>query len=118
MNSPKIGDEATGSYRIGNDSQYLAADDFPADGKSVSLVITKGTWEEVIAPNNRKKQMWCLHFKGTEKKLALNNTNAKTLTSMFDSNEITSWYGKKIDLFRAIINAFGNPKTPAIRIKT
>jgi len=117
MNNLKLGDEVTGSYRTATDSNYLAADDFNSNGKLVSLTIEKGCFEEVTSPNNRKKRMLCLHFKETNKALAVNATNAVTITKALGTNQVSEWKGKKISLYRTTVKAFGNPEMPCVRVK-
>ena len=116
MSNLNLGDEVTGSYRLASDSKHLAADDLNTDGKPISLTIEKGVFEEVISPGNRKKSMLCLHFIGATKALAVNATNAKAITQILGTNQVSEWKGKKVSLFRTTIKAFGNDNMPCIRV--
>ncbi len=124
MKNLNLGDRVTGSYRTAfdpndkNRSKHLAADDFNSNGQPVSLTITFGTYEEVISPGNRKKKMAVIHFKETEKGLALNATNARAIQDILGTNQIAQWEGSKISLFRTTINAFGRQNVPCVRVKT
>ncbi len=124
MKTLKLGDKVTGSYRTvidpndKNRSLHLAADDFDSSGKPVVLTITEGIKEEVTSPGNRKKEMPVIHFKETEKGLALNVTNAKKITQILGTNQIEQWKDCKIALYRTTVNAFGDPNTPCIRIQS
>ena len=116
MNNLKLGDKVTGSYRTAQESKHLAADDFNSNGKPILLTIIDGVFEEVISPGNRKKNMCVIHFKETKKGLALNTTNAKTISAILGTNQIAEWKDKKIKLFRTTVKAFGNPAMPCVRV--
>lgn len=57
-----------------------------------------------------------LHFKGVKRGLVLNKTNAKVIALMH-GNKMDAWVGKRITIFATTCKAFGNDKTPCIRVE-
>jgi len=108
--------QVTGSYRQASESEFLAADDLPMD-RDICLTISGASIEQVTSPNNRKKEMICLSFEKTPKKLALNRTNGRSIAKIADNTQVEVWTGVKICLYRTTIKAFGDPKLPAIRVR-
>ena len=113
---PKPGEVVTGSYRLLDDSRFLAADDLSCDSKPVTLTISDATVELVTAPTGTKRVMPCLHFEGTSKLWAVNKTNGRTLTRLFHTNKPIEWVGQRVLLHRVLVHAFGDPDMPAIRV--
>ena len=75
------------------------------DGKAVTVTIKAMTIENVGQPpkDEEKPVLW---FKGTEKGLILNKTNAMLVASMYGP-ETDHWMGKKIVLYSTKVKAFG-----------
>lgn len=96
------------------DSDYLEAAHLDGD---VTLEIS-----EIIPRNQRKAKDGkpidkpILLFKGSKRGFVLNKTNAKIIALNF-GNKMDSWAGKRITLFPTTCKAFGNDKTPCIRVK-
>ncbi len=103
-----------GSYRQLVESEFLAADDII---DNITVEISGASIETVTSPNNQKKQMICLSFKGARKKLALNRTNGRAIAKIAGTPKVEEWTGVKICLYRTTIKAFGDPQLPAIRVK-
>ena len=117
MRKIKVGESITGSYRLPDESNFLAADDLPSDeNKTIALTITNATKEVVTSPTNQQREKVCLHFEETSKILALNKTNARSISRVL-KNEIKNWFGAKIYIYRTTTKAFGNDQLPCIRIK-
>ena len=57
-----------------------------------------------------------VYFKETDKKLALNIANIKTIQKIYNETRADKLVGKKIQIFRTTTNAFGEVK-PCIRIR-
>lgn len=105
---------AKGSFNQCSDSPHLCADDITHD---VALEISGATKEEVTSPNNKKKTMICLSFKGAKKKLPLNKTNGKIIAKIAGSPAVENWIGANVILYRSYIKAFGDPELPCIRVR-
>lgn len=56
-----------------------------------------------------------LRFKGTDKGLILNKTNARTIGLTY-GNEMDEWSGKQITLFATTCEAFGET-VPCVRVR-
>jgi len=55
-------------------------------------------------------------YKGAKKQHVACRTVQKQIRALY-GNDTDNWIGKKIILFPTTCNAFGNPKTPCIRVK-
>lgn len=75
-------------------SNFLKADDL--GGKSVTVVIQKVEMEE-IGQGRDKETKPVLYFRGKEKGVVLNKTNANTITKLY-GGETDDWIGKAITL--------------------
>lgn len=75
-------------------SNYLKADDL--QGKSVTVVIQKVEIEE-IGQGRDKESKPVLYFRGKDKGVVLNKTNANTITKLY-GGETDDWVGKAITL--------------------
>lgn len=71
---------------------YLKAADL--DGKRVGVVIDKVEMEDI---GGETKPI--LHFKGKERGLVLNKTNANSITFIVGSDETDQWVGKRVVLY-------------------
>lgn len=94
-------------------SDYIAAED--CKGKDVTLTISNVTVEDLKVKGGSKEQKFILYFKGTDKKLVLNKTNATTIAKIY-GGEATQWVGEKITIFPTQCQAFGETTT-CIRIR-
>lgn len=75
-------------------SNYLKADDL--NGKSVTVTIQKVELEE-IGQGRDKERKPVLYFRGKDKGVVLNKTNANTITKLY-GGETDDWVGKAITL--------------------
>lgn len=90
---------------------YLKADDIKDRG-DVNVVIEEITIAEV--DDGKKKAV--LHFRGKDKTLMLNVTNANMLEEITGSDDTDDWIGKRICLYTAKVD-FQGKRVLAIRVK-
>ena len=84
---------------------------------SVNITIERVNQVEVFDQNlNQFKKVWALFFKGKNKYMILNPTNANMLKEIFGSDDSDDWTGKKIVIYVADIKVAGK-KVKALRIK-
>lgn len=72
--------------------------------------------ELVNEKNNTKDVKPVVYFKETDKKLALNIANIRTIQKIYGVSRADLLVGKKIQIFRTMTDAFGTTK-PCIRIR-
>lgn len=90
-------------------SSYLKAADLK--GKPVALTIKEVKLQDV--GDDRKL---VVYFKGTEKSLVLNKTNANSIAVVTGSEDTDDWTGKKITLY-PMKTEYQGKRVPAIRIE-
>lgn len=88
---------------------YLKAEDLA--GKEINAQI-----EDVTIVEMDEKKRAVLHFKGKEKTLLCNVTNANMLEELLGSDDTDDWIGKRICLYVCKVD-FQGKRVPAIRIK-
>lgn len=92
-------------------SNYLKASDI--QGKEPVVTIDRVAFE----PVGRQREMKAvLYFKGKEKGLILNKTNATKITQLTGSPQTEDWDGMRIKLY-ATETEFGGETVECIRIK-
>jgi hypothetical protein len=110
-----MGTERT-DYRAMYGKDYVGAWDIP-DGKDVTLTITAVKGGELTSIGGRKSKKPLLSFKGTEKKLALNATNGKTIASMY-GKFVEEWVGKKIAIYKSTTRSpEGDGEVDCVRVR-
>lgn len=92
-------------------SNYLKADDL--EEADVIVTITGCEIEELGKEKERKP---VLTFRGTDKKMVLNKTNWQTIAKVLGTDETDEWIGKRITLFTAQVESFGETVL-AIRVR-
>ena len=90
-------------------SKYLKAADLK--GKPVALTI-----KETKSENVGDDLKLVVYFKGTDKGLVLNKTNAKSFALVTGSADTDDWSGKKITLYPTKVE-FQGSRVPAIRVE-
>ena len=90
-------------------SNYLKVDDL--QNKKVQVTINSVSMEEVGDANKP-----VVYFKGKEKGLVLNKTNAVMIGEITGTEEMDNWVGHQIILFPARVD-FQGKRVPAIRIE-
>jgi len=95
------------------DSQYLH--EFDLLGKDVIVEIDRVVQGNLTAQGGRTQKKPVVYFKGKERGLALNKTNARTIISMYGT-ATEDWVGKLICLFPTQTQ-FGSETKPCIRVR-
>ena len=104
-----------GDFRKFMDKSFLGAWDLDED-KDTVLTIDHVQRDEVKNDRGTEKKM-TLHFMERDyKPMICNTTNAKAITKAHGSPKVEDWEGKKVALYKATINAFGQT-TECIRIR-
>lgn len=96
------------------DKAYIYAYDL--EGKDVTVEITKVTGGTLVGTGGKSNKKPIVFFKGTEKGLALNITNAKIIAGLYGGFDADKWVGKRITLY-ATTTAFGSQTVECIRIR-
>ena len=86
-------------------SKYLKATDL--NGKSVTAVIERATFEKLKAPDGKEQEKIVLGFRNHKKTLPLNRTNFDAVTDIVGDDETESWPGHRIELFPDKTNMAG-----------
>ena len=96
---------------------FIEAEDLP-EGQDIKVTITK-VRKATRADKGQSGQVLenpIASIKGKDKEWVLNKTNAKAIRRMY-GNEMDGWAGKEVVIYRTTCNAFGNAKTPCIRVR-
>lgn len=95
------------------DRDFIGAWDL--SGRDAVVVIASVEAQTLVSQGNKKNKKPVLHFRGKEKGLALNKTNAKTVAALY-GNDTSNWIGKAITLY-ATTTTFGHETIDCIRIR-
>jgi hypothetical protein len=98
----KIGDVYGGNY--------LKAEDIKGKG-DIRVAISEVAYDEY---DGKKRAV--LHFRGRDKVLPLNVTNANMIAELLESDEMDDWVGQRICLYVTKVD-FQGKRVDAIRIK-
>jgi hypothetical protein len=90
---------------------FLKADDLK--GKRVTVTI-EDCKQELLRGDHGEEEKWVLSFKGKEKRLVLNKTNANTIAALI-GDDTDDWNGKEIKLYAALVD-FQGRQVSAIRV--
>lgn len=90
-------------------SSFLKKEDLPRPVK-----VTIDAWE---LQEFDDKQKLVLSFKGKEKKLAVNMTNAKTIAACLGSHDTDDWIGKEITIYNDPTVSMGDKIVGGIRVQ-
>lgn len=104
-------------YRMFYEKDYLGAWNIPEDGDLI-LTIVKCKQGELNQPGtNKKTKKPVVSFKETEKGMALNATNGKTIAGLY-GNMVEEWAGKKIALYKSRTrNPAGGDDVDCLRVR-
>ena len=95
---------------------YLGAYALTPDSDMIVTIKRAGN-EDVIGNNGKKEECLVIHFSEKDvKPMILNVTNAKTIERIHGTPYVEDWAGKKIQLYVAQVNAFGDT-VDALRIR-
>jgi hypothetical protein len=94
-------------------SRFLKASDLP-EGRDVIVTIEKANVEDIGQGTNKDRKI-VLGFKGKDKELVCNKTNANSISKIY-GDETEDWIGKPISLFVMDVEYQGD-LMPAIRVR-
>jgi hypothetical protein len=95
------------------ESKWLKAGDLKKDGKPIKVRLTIDHAEVVEFKDNTKKL--AVMFRGKEKGLVLNKTNAQLIAEQYGSSS-DAWTGKEIAIYPTTTD-FGGERVECIRVE-
>ena len=101
-------------WRTMMSSEYLYAADLL--GRDIVVTIEKIVAGKLIGEGGREAKKPLVHFAGKKKPLALNATNCKTIASIYGTNDMAQWIGKRITLYPTTTKVKGQTEE-CIRIR-
>lgn len=96
------------------DKAYIYCYDL--EGRDVTVQIESVSGGTLVGTGGTKNKKPVIRFKGTEKALALNITNARTIAGMYGGFDSEKWIGKRITLYPTT-TTFGAGTVECIRIR-
>lgn len=99
--------------RLLYDKDYISS--FHLQGRDWTVEIVRVKGGELNNGKSKTKKP-IVYFKGTDKGLALNITNAKTIAQLYGGFDTDLWIGKKITLYPTT-TSFGSQTVDCIRIR-
>jgi hypothetical protein len=96
------------------DKAYIYAYDL--EGRDVTVTIERVIGGTLVGTGGKSNKKPIVYFKGTEKGLALNITNARTIAGLYGGFDSEAWIGKKITLY-ATTTSFGSQTVDCIRVR-
>jgi hypothetical protein len=96
------------------DKEYLYA--FDLQGKDVTVVIESVKGGTLVGTGGKSNKKPVVRFKGKEKALALNITNARIIAGLYGGFDTGLWIGKAITLYPTT-TTFGSQTVECIRIR-
>lgn len=96
------------------DKEYLYAYDL--QGKDVTVVIESVKGGTLVGTGGKSNKKPMLRFKGKEKALALNITNARIIAALYGGFDAELWLGKAVTLYPTT-TTFGSQTVDCIRIR-
>lgn len=85
-------------------------------GRDIVLTIDYVCREMVAGADGKKEECTVMHFAEAVKPMIVNATNAKMITKLLQSPFIEDWQGKRIQLYAAVVKAFGE-NVEALRVR-
>ena len=110
-----MSEKLTGDFRKFMDKSFLGAWDLN-EGKDTVLTIDHVERNEVKNDRGTEKKMTIHFVEAGYKPMICNTTNAKAISKAHGSTKVEDWEKKKIALYKATINAFGQT-TECIRVR-
>lgn len=96
------------------DKEYLYAYDL--EGKDVTVVIESVKGGTLVGTGGKSNKKPVVRFKGKEKALALNITNARVIAGLYGGFDAEMWIGKAVTLYPTT-TTFGAQTVECIRIR-
>lgn len=109
-----MSDEKTHWKKLVN-PDYLGSYSFQP-GQEMILTIKEIKREKVIGSGGKKQDCTVAYFVEPVKKMIINRLNSKVITKIYATPYIEDWSGKKIQVFVALVDAFGE-MVDALRIR-
>ncbi len=97
------------------DDNTLGAWIFEQD-KDIIATIKDVKYEDFVGADKKKGKKRICYFKEFEKPMVLNSTNSATISAIYNTPYMEQWVGKKIQLYKDKIRAFGEDRE-CIRIR-
>lgn len=110
-----MSEKLTGDFRKFMDKSFLGAWDLN-DKDDTVLTIDHVERNEVKNDRGTEKKMTIHFVENGYKPMICNTTNAKAISKAHGSTKVEDWEKKKIALYKATINAFGQT-TECIRVR-
>lgn len=85
--------------------------------EETTLTIKNIQKEEIVSNNGKREIVAVCRFADSDLPMVLNKTNMRTLESMFMTDKIEDWYGKKIVVYVQQGIKFGKELVSGLRIK-
>jgi hypothetical protein len=96
------------------DKEFLYS--FDLQGRDVTVVIERVKAGVLTGVGGKKNKKPVVYFRGKEKGLGLNITNARTIAAMYGGFDVEKWIGKAVTLY-ATTTTFGDKTVDCIRIR-
>ncbi len=96
------------------DKEYLYAYDL--EGKDVTVVIESVKGGTLVGTGGKSNKKPVLRFRGKEKALALNITNARVIAALYGGFDTELWIGKAVTLYPTT-TTFGAQTVDCIRVR-
>ena len=96
------------------DKSYIYAYDL--EGRDVTVEIVRVVGGTLVGTGGKSNKKPVLYFKGTEKGLALNITNARVIAGLYGGFDSEKWIGKRVTLYPTT-TTFGSQTVDCIRIR-
>lgn len=110
------GESIKGSWHTAYGYKFLSSDDMEL-GQEFTLTISGVTREMAYdSKSKQEKPLISVSFAQTDKLLALNATNAKSISEIAGSPMVEKWQGKRITIYVIKDKFFGKLQT-ALRVK-
>lgn len=96
------------------DKDYIY--DYDLEGRDITVTIERVAGGTLVGTGGKSNKKPVVFFKGTEKGLALNITNARVIAGLYGGFESAAWIGKRITLYPTT-TTFGAQTVGCIRIR-
>lgn len=94
-------------------SEYLRGDDLEGD---TTLTIRGVRMEELKRRDGTSETKPVMYFTDEKRKLVLNQTNAHVIAECLQSDQSSTWKGKRITFYATPVDAFGEMRN-AVRVR-
>jgi hypothetical protein len=104
--------------KVSDTATYLETEALEGKDVTVTIESVRPTSPKDIGKDGKKmsEKSVIISYKGAKKEHVACRTVQKQIRNLY-GNDTSNWIGKKITLFPDTCNAFGNPKTPCIRVR-